>query len=411
MFVTTNCGDVALSRADFPALKQEINGYPLVYLDNAASTQKPQVVIDTLVNFYQQDNANVHRGVHTLSWRATQAYDQARARIHRFMNAAKDDHIIFTRGTTDAINMIASAYLSHTLSAGDCVVITEMEHHSNIIPWQQQCLQHGAQLRVVKVLDNGEIDWDDFLSALTPNVRLLSVTHASNVLGTVNPIKRMIDLAHEHGIPVVIDGAQGIVHEHVDVQALGCDAYVFSGHKLYGPTGIGVCYLQSDFAEQLRPYQTGGGMVREVGFTQTTFAGPPACFEAGTPPVAQAIALASAIDYIDGFDQKRLREHEAALSQHLYHRLQSINGLTLYGPEYNRIGVFSFTLDHVHPHDVATVMDQRGVAVRAGHHCAMPLMKRYSCGSMTRASLACYNTNEDIDTLIDALHYVIDLFA
>lgn len=409
--MTTRQIDVALSRADFPALKQQINSHPLVYLDNAASTQKPQSVIDSLVSFYEKDNANVHRGVHALSWRASEAYDQSRARVHRFLNAAKHDHIVFTRGTTDAINMIASAYLGDTLSSSDCVVITEMEHHSNIIPWQQRCLQSGAELRVVKVLDSGEIDWDDFLSALTPNVRLLSLSHASNVLGTVNPIKCMIDLAHDHGIPVVIDGAQGIVHKKVDVQALGCEAYVFSGHKLYGPTGIGVCYLRTDFAEKMSPYQTGGGMVQEVSFDQTTFADAPGCFEAGTPPIAQAVGLAAAIDYIDGFDQKKLGEYEATLSDYLYHRLRSINGLTLYGPETNRIGVFSFSLDKVHPHDVATVVDQLGVAVRAGHHCAMPLMKRYACGSMTRASLACYNNNDDIDALVDALGYVIDLFA
>jgi cysteine desulfurase/selenocysteine lyase len=403
--------DVSRIREDFPALHQDIHGKPLVYLDSAATSQKPQVVIDTLRAYYQRDNANVHRGVHDLSQRATDAYEAARARIQRFLGAAEAREIIFVRGATEGINLVAASYGRRWVRAGDEVVISGMEHHSNIVPWQILCEATGAALRVVPLTDAGELVFEEYEKLLSRRTRLVAVTHVSNALGTVNPVKRMVELAHRQGAVVLVDGAQAAPHLPVDVRALDCDFYVFSGHKALGPTGIGVLYGKADWLERMPPYQAGGDMIRSVSFEKTVYNTLPYKFEAGTPHIAGVIGLGAALDYLDRIGRDRLAAYEHALLAHGTRALAGVPGVRLIGTAREKASVLSFVLDGVHAHDVGTILDRQGIAVRAGHHCAMPVMQRFGVPATARASLAFYNTCEELDTLAAALHEVREIFG
>jgi cysteine desulfurase/selenocysteine lyase len=388
---------------DFPLLRRRVYGRPLVYLDNAATTQKPQVVIDRVSQFYVEENANVHRALHWLSEQATDAFEGARATIARFLNARRAEEIVFVRGTTEAINLVAQTYGRSRVGRGDEIVISTMEHHSNIVPWQILCEQQGARLRVIPITDAGELDLDVCATLLTERTRIVSVTHVSNVLGTVNPVKEIVRLAHERAIPVLVDGAQAVAHDAVDVQALGCDFYAFSGHKVFGPTGIGVLYGTSALLESMPPYQSGGDMIRSVSFERTRYDDPPRRFEAGTPDIAGAVGLATAIDYLTGIGFARIACVEHALLEYATSALSQLPGVRLIGAPAARAGVLSFVLDGVHPHDVGTILDREGVAIRAGHHCCEPLMDHLGLPATARASIALYNTTEDIDALVAAL--------
>jgi cysteine desulfurase/selenocysteine lyase len=403
--------DVSRIREDFPALHQDIHGKPLVYLDSAATSQKPQVVIDTLRAYYERDNANVHRGVHDLSQRATDAYEAARARIQRFLGAAEAREIIFVRGATEGINLVAASYGRRWVRAGDEVVISGMEHHSNIVPWQILCEATGAALRVVPLTDAGELVFEEYEKLLSRRTRLVAVTHVSNALGTVNPVKRMVELAHRQGAVVLVDGAQAAPHLPVDVRALDCDFYVFSGHKALGPTGIGVLYGKADWLERMPPYQAGGDMIRSVSFEKTVYNTLPYKFEAGTPHIAGVIGLGAALDYLDRIGRDRLAAYEHALLAHGTRALAGVPGVRLIGTAREKASVLSFVLDGVHAHDVGTILDRQGIAVRAGHHCAMPVMQRFGVPATARASLAFYNTCEELDTLAAALHEVREIFG
>jgi cysteine desulfurase/selenocysteine lyase len=403
--------DVSRIREDFPALHQDIHGKPLVYLDSAATSQKPQVVIDTLRAYYERDNANVHRGVHDLSQRATDAYEAARARIQRFLGAAEAREIIFVRGATEGINLVAASYGRRWVRAGDEVVISGMEHHSNIVPWQILCEATGAALRVVPLTDDGELVFEEYEKLLSRRTRLVAVTHVSNALGTVNPVKRMVELAHRQGAVVLVDGAQAAPHLPVDVRALDCDFYVFSGHKALGPTGIGVLYGKADWLERMPPYQAGGDMIRSVSFEKTVYNTLPYKFEAGTPHIAGVIGLGAALDYLDRIGRDRLAAYEHALLAHGTRALAGVPGVRLIGTAREKASVLSFVLDGVHAHDVGTILDRQGIAVRAGHHCAMPVMQRFGVPATARASLAFYNTCEELDTLAAALHEVREIFG
>lgn len=398
-------------REDFPALRLKVHGRPLVYLDNAATTQKPQVVIDALTRYYTQENSNVHRGVHFLSQVATQAYDGGRTRVRRFLNAAHDHEIVFTRGTTDGINLVAQSYGRTHLRAGDDVIITAMEHHSNIVPWQMICDEKRANLKVVPITDAGEIRLAEYERMLTDRTRLVAVVHVSNALGTVNPVREMIALAHKRGAPVLVDGAQSIPHMAVDLQELDCDFYVFSGHKLFGPTGIGVLYGKAELLEAMPPYQGGGDMISAVTFEKTIYNTLPYKFEAGTPHIAGVIGLAAAIEYVERIGRKQIAAYEADLLAYGTELLSAIPGLRLVGTAKEKAGVLSFVVDGIHAHDLGTILDVEGVAVRAGHHCAMPVMKRFGLPATARASLAFYNTRSDIDALVKAIHKAIEVFA
>ena len=395
--------DAVAIRQDFPLLRRRVYGKPLVYLDNAATTQKPQVVIDRVSQFYGEENANVHRALHWLSEQATDAFEDARTTIGRFLNARRAEEIVFVRGTTEAINLVAQTYGRSRVGRGDEIVISTMEHHSNIVPWQILCEQQGARLRVIPVTDAGELDLDACATLLTDRTRLVSVTHVSNVLGTVNPVKEIVRLAHERGIPVLVDGAQAVVHDAVDVQALGCDFYAFSGHKVFGPTGIGVLYGTSALLESMPPYQSGGDMIRSVSFARTRYDDPPRRFEAGTPDIAGAVGLATAIDYLTGIGFARIACVEHELLEYATSALSQLPGVRVIGAPAARVGVLSFVVDGVHPHDVGTILDREGVAIRAGHHCCEPLMDRLGLPATARASIALYNTREDIDALVTAL--------
>lgn len=390
-------------RRDFPALLQEVRGKPLVYLDNANTTQKPNSVIDSTTDYYQHDNANVHRATHTLSERSTQQFDNVRQKIKHFINAASTKEIIFTRGTTESINLVASSFGRAFLRTGDEILISYMEHHSNIVPWQILCEQSGALLKVIPINDAGELDLSQIDTLLTSKTKLLALTHASNALGTVNPIQKLIAQAHHVGAKVLIDGAQAIPHFQVDVQALDCDFYVFSGHKIYGPTGTGVLYGKEALLEQMPPYQGGGDMILSVAFEKTHYADLPAKFEAGTPNIAGVIALGAALDYLDQFNFTDIQAHEKHLLAYTHELAPSIKGLRPIGTAQQKIGVFSFVFDDIHAHDVGTIVDQQGVAIRAGHHCAMPVMKRMQVPATARASFALYNTLDDVDRLFAAL--------
>lgn len=398
-------------RADFPALDQEVHGLPLVYLDNAATTQKPRAVLDAIRDYYEHDNANVHRGVHALSVRATEAYEAARRTVQRFVGAAEAGEIVFVRGATEAINLVAQTYGRLHIGAGDEVLISAMEHHSNIVPWQLLCEQTGARLRIIPIDDRGEIIPTEYERLLTPRTKLVALVHVSNALGTVNPVRAMIAAAQRNGTPVLIDGAQAVPHVPVDVRALGCDFYVFSGHKVYGPTGIGVLWGRAERLEALPPYQGGGEMIRSVTFEQTTFAPPPHRFEAGTPNVAGAVGLAAALDYVERAGRAEIAGHERRLLDYATAALAAIPQVRLIGTAEERAGVVSFVIDGVHPHDAGTLLDQMGVAIRAGHHCAQPVMARFGVPATCRASLALYNTTADIDALVRSVRRVVEVFA
>ncbi len=403
--------DVERVRSDFPILKQCVHGRPLVYLDNAATSQKPKAVLDAVEDYYTADCANVHRGVHALSERATRSYEEARIKVQRFLNAAESREIVFVRGATEGINLVAASYGRHNLEAGDEVVITGLEHHSNIVPWQLLCEEKGARLRVAPIDDDGAVPLDQFEKLFGPRTQLAAVAHASNALGTVNPVERMIAIAHSHGVPVLVDGAQAVAHRRVDVRALDCDFYVFSGHKLFGPTGIGVVYGKARLLEAMPPYQGGGDMIRTVSFAKTTYNELPFKFEAGTPHIEGVIGLGAAIDYVTAVGLTEAAAHERQVLDYATGRLQEVPGLRLIGTAPDKIGVLSFMLAGIHPHDVGTVLDREGVAIRAGHHCAMPVMERFGVPATARASLAFYNTRAEIDVLVRGVHKALEIFA
>lgn len=406
----TDSWDVERVRRDFPVLGQQVHGYPLAYLDNAATTQKPRAVLEGLDHYYRHDNSNVHRGVHALAERATRDFEAARESVRRFVNARSSREIVFLRGTTEAINLVASSF-GQGLREGDEVILTAMEHHANIVPWQLLRERTGIVLRVVPITPSGELDLDALPGLFGPRTRLLALTHVSNALGTINPIEDIIAAAHEHDVPVLLDGAQAVPHLRVDVQALDCDFYAFSGHKLFGPTGIGVLYGRERLLEAMPPYQGGGEMIRTVSFEKTTFAGLPQRFEAGTPDIAGAIGLGRAIEYLESLDWEAAMAHEARLLEYATERLQAVPGLRIIGQAGAKVPLVSFVMDDVHPHDMGTILDHRGLAVRAGHHCAMPVMTFYQVPATSRASMAFYNTFDEIDRLAEALRYAREMLA
>jgi cysteine desulfurase/selenocysteine lyase len=403
--------DVTAIRKDFPILAQQVHGKPLVYLDSAATSQKPKCVIEALTRFYRMDNANIHRGVHELSERSTRSYEAARGKVQRFLNAAKTQEIIFVRGATEGINLVAQTYGRTHVGAGDEVVISALEHHSNIVPWQMLCEEKSAVLRVIPINDRGEVEFARFEKLLNQRTKLVAVSHVSNALGTINPVREIIRTAHRWNVPVLIDGAQAVPHMKVDVQNLDCDFYVFSGHKVFGPTGIGVLYGKEKLLEAMPPWQGGGDMIRSVTFGKTTYNDLPYKFEAGTPDIAGVIGLGAAIDYLDQIGMDAIAAYEHDLLQYGTRALESISGLRLIGTAREKAGVLSFVIDGVHPHDAGTILDQEGIAARAGHHCAQPVMDRFGVSGTTRASLAFYNTKEDIDALVAGIHRVKEVFA
>jgi len=403
--------DLEQVRADFPILGQIINRQPLVYLDNAASTQKPRAVIDSLRKVYEEDYANVHRGVHTLSQRCTDLFEQAREKVQAFLNARHAHEIIFTRGTTEAINLVAQTHGRQNLAPGDEILITAMEHHSNIVPWQMLCEQTGAVLKVAPITLTGELRLEAFEDLLSERTRLVSVVHMSNALGTINPVEPIIALAHARGIPVLLDGAQSAPHMTVDVQTLDCDFYVFSGHKLYGPSGIGVLYGKESLLKAMPPWQGGGDMIRRVTFEKTEYSEPPYKFEAGTPNIADTIALGAALDYIGAIGLDAMAEHEHHLLAYATEQALHIPGLRIIGTAPEKGAILSFTLDRIHPHDIGTLLDQLGIAIRAGHHCAMPVMDFFEVPATARASFAVYNTYQEVDVLMDGIRQVIRMFG
>ena len=403
--------DVAKIRADFPILQREIYGKPLVYLDNAATSQKPQQVIDKIVQYHSGENSNVHRGVHYLSQVASQAYEEARVKIQRHIKAKSNEEIIFVRGATEAINLVAATYGRKNVGEGDEILISAMEHHSNIVPWQILCKEKGARLRVIPMNDKGELHLDRFADLLNERTRLVGIVHMSNALGTVNPVHEMIEIAHEAGVPVLVDGAQSIAHSRIDVQEMDCDFFAFSGHKIYGPNGIGVLYGKAELLRRMPPYQGGGDMINSVTFEKTTYSDLPYRFEAGTPNIAGAIGLGAAFDYVNEIGIERIAEHERDLLKYATRVLSHVPGLRIIGTAAKKASVISFILDSAHPHDIGTIIDHEGIAIRTGHHCAQPVMDRLGIPATARASVAMYNTREEIDALVRALHKVIDLFA
>lgn len=398
-------------RADFPILGETIRNKPLVYLDNAASCQKPQAVIDSIVHTYSHEYANIHRGVHTLSVRATDKFEGAREKVRAFINAASTKEIIFVRGATEAINLVAQSYGKSQLKAGDEIVISAMEHHANIVPWQMLCQQIGAVLKVAPMNKKGELLFDAFEQLLNANTKLVAITHMSNALGSINPVEKIIAAAHAKNIPVLLDGAQAIPHMAVDVQALDCDFYVFSGHKLYGPSGTGVLYGKQALLEAMPPYQGGGDMIRQVTFAKTEYAGLPHKFEAGTPAIAEIIGLGAAIDYVSGIGMNNIAAYEAELLDYATQQAEQIKGLNIIGQAGHKGGILSFTLDRIHPHDIGTMLDSLGIAIRAGHHCAMPVMDFYGVPATARASFAMYNTRQEIDVLMQGIKSLIEVFG
>ncbi len=403
--------DVESVRADFPILQQEVHGKPLVYLDSAATSQKPRGVIDAIARYYLDDNANVHRGVHLLSERATRAYEAAREKVQRFVNAAHAHEIVFVRGTTEAINLVAQTYGRTRVRAGDEIVITVMEHHSNIVPWQMLCEEKGAMLRVAPMDDDGTLRVDELERLIGPRTKLVALGHVSNALGTIHPVHRIIEMAHRKKVPVLLDGAQALPHLAINVQPLGCDFYAFSGHKLFGPTGIGVLYGRSELLEEMPPWQGGGDMISSVSFEKTTYNKLPYKFEAGTPDIAGAIGLGAAIDYVSDLDLDAIAAYEHDLLSYATDALRKVPGLRLIGTAEEKASVLSFLLGDVHPHDIGTVLDREGIAIRTGHHCAQPLMRRLGIAATARASFAFYNRREDVDALVAGLHKVREVFA
>jgi cysteine desulfurase/selenocysteine lyase len=403
--------DVEKVRADFPALHQESHGRPLVYLDNAATTQKPQAVIDAVRTFYERDCSNVHRGVHLLSQRATVAYEQARTAIKNHLGAKDSREIVFTRSTTEGINLVAVSFVRPRLSAGDEVLISNMEHHSNIVPWQLLCEERGAELKVIPINDDGEIILEEYERLLSDQTKIVGIVHVSNALGTINPVRQMIDLAHARGVPVLIDGAQALPHLEVDVRELDCDFFVCSAHKAYGPTGIGALYGKREHLLEMVPYQGGGDMILSVSFDRTTYNEPPHRFEAGTPNIEGAIGFAEALKYLDGLGLDAIASHEEALLTAATEAVLALPGFRLVGSAQNKASVLSFVMEGIHPHDIGTILDSEGIAVRAGHHCAQPVMARYGVSATVRASFAFYNTFQEIDALVAGLKKVREVFA
>jgi cysteine desulfurase / selenocysteine lyase len=403
--------DVARVREEFPILSARIHGHPLAYLDNAATTQKPRVVLDALRHYYETSNANVHRGVHTLSERATAAFEAGRGTVARFLNAAEPREIIFTRNATEGINLVAQTFGRMRVGAGDEVLLSAMEHHSNIVPWQMLCESVGARLRVAPIDDRGALQMDEFRALVGPRTKLVAISHLSNALGTINPVAEIIALARAAGAAVLVDGAQAAYHMPVDVQALDCDFYVCTGHKLYGPTGIGVLYGKAAHLEAMPPYQGGGDMIASVTFERTTYNVIPAKFEAGTPDIAGVIALGAALDYMTALGMDRIQAHEQALLEYGTDALAEVPGLRLVGTAPQKASILSFVMDGIHPHDIGTIVDREGVAIRTGHHCAQPVMDRFGVPATARASLALYNTREDLDRLVASLHKVHEVFG
>jgi cysteine desulfurase/selenocysteine lyase len=403
--------DVEKIRKDFPVLSQTVNGKALVYLDNAASSQVPQVVIDRGSKYLREEHSNVHRGVHYLSQHATTAFEAAREKVKRFINAREVAECIFVRGCTEGVNLVASSYGRKFINEGDEILVSQMEHHSNIVPWQMIAEERGARVRMIPINESGELIIDEYENLLNERTKMVAVAHVSNALGTVNRIKEVTATAHKFGVPVCVDAAQSVPHFPVDVQALDADFYVFSGHKMFGPTGSGIAYGKREWLDKMPPYQTGGGMIRTVGFDKTTFAPIPEKFEAGTPAIAAVIGLGAAVDYINSIDFKAAAEYEHGLLEYATGRLADIPGVTLIGTAADKASVLSFTIEGVHPHDIGTILDQQGIAIRAGHHCAQPVMQFYDVPATARASFAFYNTREEADKLADAVQKVIEVFA
>jgi cysteine desulfurase/selenocysteine lyase len=403
--------DVKRVRRDFPILETTVHGKPLVYLDNAATSQKPRAVIDAMLRYYQEECSNIHRGVHTLSERATADYEGARARLARFIGAAEAREVIFVRGTTEGINLVANTFARARVGRGDEVLITTMEHHSNIVPWQMLCESTGARLRVAPIDDDGEIDLHEFEKCLNERTKLVSIVHVSNSLGTINPVREIIARAHGRGVPVLVDGAQAVQHLPVDVRALDCDFYVFSGHKIYGPTGIGVLYGKAALLEAMPPWQGGGDMIASVTFEKTTYNVIPHKFEAGTPHIAGGIGLGAAIDYLGALGLESVAAHEEDLLRYATDAVAEIPGLRIIGTAREKASVLSFVLDGIHPHDIGTVLDQEGIAIRTGHHCTQPLMQRFGVPATARASFAFYNTREEVDALVAGLRRVLEVLG
>ena len=402
--------DVDRIRKDFPVLETSVNGRPLVYLDNAATSQKPRQVIDALSDYYQEYNSNIHRGVHYLSQKATDAYEESRSKIKEFINAAKSEEIVFVRGATEAINLVAQTFGKANIQRGDEVLITALEHHSNIVPWQIICDERGAKLRVVPMTDDGDLLLDEYQNLLSERTRIVAITQVSNALGTVNPVREMIVKAHQRDIPVLIDGAQAVPHTAVDVRDLGCDFYAFSGHKMYGPTGIGILYGRKKLLESMPPYQGGGDMIKSVSFEKTIYNDLPYKYEAGTPNISGGIALGVAVDYLNALDRSAVQEHENSLLEYATAQLLSIRGVEVVGRSKNKASVLSFVVDGVHPHDVGTILDSEGIAIRTGHHCAQPIMTRLGITATARASFALYNTKSEVDALVKGIYKVIEVF-
>jgi cysteine desulfurase/selenocysteine lyase len=403
--------DIGAVRRDFPILSREVHGKPLVYLDNAASSQKPRSVIDAERTLYEEYYANVHRGVHSLSQESTDAYESGRVKAQGFLNAASTREIIFTRGTTEAINLVASTFGRSRVREGDEVLVSGLEHHSNIVPWQMLCEEKGARLRWVPINDHGEVILEELERLLSPRTRILGMAHVSNALGTINPVAQIVEMAHARGVPVLLDGAQAAPHVAVDVQALGCDFYAFSGHKIYGPSGIGILYGRAALLEEMPPYQGGGDMILSVSFEKTTYNELPYKFEAGTPNIAGVVGLGAALDWVEGIGLDRIAAHEQELLEYGTARLLEVPGLRIIGTAREKAAVLSFVLEGVHPHDMGTVLDYDGVAVRTGHHCAQPVMERFGVPATTRASLAVYNTKQEIDVLVAGIEKAREMFA
>jgi cysteine desulfurase/selenocysteine lyase len=403
--------DVARARADFPILREQVHGKPLVYLDNANTTQKPAAVLDALQHYYEHDNANIHRATHLLSERATKAYEGARERVRRFINARETAEVIYTRGCTDGLNLIASSFARPRLKPGDEILVSWMEHHSNIVPWQMVCEETGATLKVVPIDEDGVLRIDEFERLLSARTRLVSIIHVSNALGTINPIETIIAAAHARGIPVAVDGAQAAPHLPVDVQALDCEFYAFSAHKMYGPTGIGALYGKRALLDEMPPYQGGGDMIASVTFEKTTYNVLPQKFEAGTPNIAGVVGFGAAVDYLHQFDMQAVAAHEHDLLTHATEALQAMPGVRIIGQAPRKAGVVSFVMNGVHPHDIGTILDREGVAIRTGQHCAQPVMDRYGVPATARASFALYNTHDEIDTFARAVRKVHEMFG
>ena len=403
--------EVEKIREDFPILKKTVNNKPLVYADNAATTQKPFCVIERLANFYSEENANVHRGVHTLSEQATETFENSRKTVQNFLNAAEKEEIIFTRGTTESINLVAHSYGVRELRAGEEILISTLEHHSNIVPWQIVCQRTGAKLKVIPVSDSGELNVDAYKKLIGENTKLVAISHISNALGTINPIRQMTKIAKEVGATVLIDGAQGAIHTEIDVQSIGCDFYAFSGHKALGPTGIGVLYGRREILDKMNPWQSGGDMIRTVSFEKTTYNDVPYKFEAGTPNISGAIGLATAIQYFESLDLQMIISHEKQLLERAVEKAKTIRNLRLVGTAKNKSAICSFLVEKIHPNDLGTLLDQQGIAIRTGHHCAMPLMSRLQVPGTVRASFAFYNSLDDVDSVFNAIEIAAKILS